>query len=150
MLASITSKCTAKSTDARHDTAWTHRPCSEGRDRLWRPRRRLRCPSLRLQLRPHGCGRRRALFHEEQSLGRWDCWRLAQSAETGCEDCGDGFGARRFSCGFSHVGVGVGARFFMRTSRSGDGSAGGRAAVGGVGGVQSPAAVATCARQIGN
>ena len=68
-------------------------------------------------------------------------WRLAQSAETGCEDCGDGFGARRFSCGFSHVGVGVGARFFMRTSRSGDGSAGGRAAVGGVGGVQSPAAV---------
>ena len=82
-----------------------------------------------------------ALFYEDQSLGRWDCWRLAQLAETGCEDCGDGFGARRFSCGFSHVGVGVGARFFMRTSRSGDGSAGGRAAVGGVGGVQSPAAV---------
>ena len=26
MLASITSKCTAKSTDARHDKAWTHQP----------------------------------------------------------------------------------------------------------------------------
>ena len=46
-------------------------------------------------------------------------------AETGYGDLGDDSGARRFGFSFAHMDVGVGARSFMRTSRSGDGIAGG-------------------------